>query len=214
MKVELDLYLPPDYAYLWFRGSLKEASPESPTLWSRFQRLWSEAAGSPSAPPVASPAAPVSGGKVDLEIPTGDHRLYRFETLAPGGDLRFAYLGRTLYSLADLLTFLAAAALGILLVRRLRWPLLRSGVALVFLPLALLWFSTGAAAEIAGSILAGGALVWTAGVAGEIRKRSRERSRARLAAAPDPYLEEAPPKPKVKPPQEPPPPAKGGGKAT
>src|SRR6185436_997455 len=115
-------------------------------------------------------------------------------------------LGRTLFAATDLVAFLAAVAAGAFLVRRARWPLLRSGIALVFLPLALVWFSPGAAGEVATAILAGGALVWAAAAGGEILKRARGHRLARLAAAPDPYLEEAPAKPKEKPPKDPPPP--------
>jgi hypothetical protein len=221
-KVELDLYLPPDYAYMAWRGTLKEQAPGAPALWSRFKDLVNAVAGKEDAVPAAQAAAPPpapvpvpapGAGAIDIDLGTQTRGLVlrRFETLAPVGDLRFFYVGRTAFSAIDFLAFAAAAAGAWLLLRKLRWHPLHAGALLIALPLVIAWFTRGPAAEVFTSIMAGGAVAFlVAGTAAALRL-IRERRAARLALAPDPFLEEAPaPKPPPPPPKAEGPPAEGG----
>jgi hypothetical protein len=225
-KVELDLYLPPDYAYMAWRGNLKEHAPGAPVLWSRFKDLVNAVAGKEEAVPAAQAAAPPpaprppiapGAGAIDIDLGTQTRGLVlrRFETLAPVGELRFAYAGRTAFSAIDFLAFAAAAAAAWLLLTRTRWSPLHAGALLIALPLVIAWFTRGPVAEVFTSILAGGAIAFlVAGTAAALRF-ARTRRAARIAMAPDPYLEEAPPAPRPPPP--PPkaegPPANGGAHA-
>ncbi|MBI4604822.1 MAG: hypothetical protein HY721_22905, partial [Planctomycetes bacterium] len=166
-KVELDLYLPPGFAYLAWEGSLGERSAAAPTLWSRFKALLARAAGSPgavAAQPAPAPGLepPAAGGALEVALPTRGSVLHRFETLAPAGALSFVHVSRGLFGLADVLCFAGLAATGYVVLRRTRCPLFASLCALVLAPLALTWLVTGPPAELAVSLLAGGAAAFAA----------------------------------------------------
>ncbi len=197
-KVELDLYLPPGYAYLAWRGSLKPVNPGAPALWSRFKSFVNDAVGGATAAGVVAAAAPASpplpaAVGVTLDLPTRGMSLHRFETLSPVGTLSFVYLESTLHRLADFLAFVLALTAGWLLVAKARWTFFRLGVVFIFLPLALTWFTTGPITEVSTSLLAGGvgALLLTG--AARVRTALRHRRSEKLALAPDPFLEEASP---------------------
>jgi hypothetical protein len=197
-KVELELHLPPEYVYLGWSGSLKESAPGSPGLWSRFKGLLSAAVGktdavavaqNAAAPPAAT-ATPVAGA-VDVDLPTRGMVARRFETLASVGGLRFFYVGRTTYTLLDFAAFLIAAAAAFIALKKLKWRPLHAAALLVFLPLALAWFTTPPASEVFTSILAGGLLAFAALGASALVARAHEWRASRLALEPDPYLEQA-----------------------
>jgi len=88
-KVEMALFLAPEYAYMAFDGSLKRSGAGGPGLWPRFKVLLSRAVGAPPAPaaaPVLDEARPGTGapaGAIDVEIPTRGFVEHGFETLAP-----------------------------------------------------------------------------------------------------------------------------------
>jgi hypothetical protein len=221
-KIEMALFLDPEYACLGWGGSLQEAGPGSTGLWTRFKGLLNRAVGAPPPPPSApqgiSPAPPIPGatGVIDVEIPTRGFVERDFETLAPVGTLRFTYIDRDLYSFLDFLACVLAAAGGWLLVRRPGRGRIAAAVGLVFLPLVLVWFSEGAGAEIFTSILAGGALAFAILGVLSLRRSAAEWRAARLSLPPDPYLEGAPEPAKPKPaaPSPAPPPAGASGQKT
>ncbi len=206
-KVELDLYLPPGYAYLGGSGSLKPVDLRAPTLWSRFKSLVNDAVGGTAAvaavatQAAVTPPSPAAAG-VTLELPTRGMALHRFETLSPVGTLSFVYVQRTIHRLADFLAFVIALAVGWILVTKARWPLLRAAVVFMFIPLALTWFTTGPITEVCTSLLAGGTAAFLLGGAGQVRTALRARRSAKLALAPDPFLEDASPKKESQPAKE------------
>jgi hypothetical protein len=196
-KVELELYLPPSYAYLAFGGNLKASSPGAPSIWPRFASLLAgtvrsapAAAASPRVPQVATPA----GAAIDIEIPTHGYVPQRFESMAPAGSLRVYYVGRRLYSFLDFCAFVAAIAGAYSLVRFARWPKLQASTALVFAPLVLVWFSSGAITELFASAFLGSSVFFAfLGLMG-LQGSWRSFRASRKAMAPDPFLEEAKPK--------------------
>jgi len=196
-KLELELYLPPEYTYLRWAGNLRPRKSTAPSLWSRFKYLLAQATG--NAPGVAAaatqqaaPFAPVTvAGPLDVNVPTRGSVPFYFETMAPVGNLSFTYVDRSIYSLGDFVAFLGAIALGYFLLARRRWPASRVAILLVFLPLALTWFATGPLVEVFTSVLAGGVAALAVTVGMQLTEKLRERRAERLAFAPDPYLEEA-----------------------
>ena len=199
-KVEVDLWLPPRHEYFGWRGSLRESSPWEPGLWSRFKDLVNGAAGLPraaaavqEATPQARAALPPPG--IELEIPVRGLVLRRFETLAPSGDIRFFHVATGLFLVIDFLAFAAAAAAAWILLRRGGTQRLAAVAAMAALPIVLAWFVEGPVAEVLASFAAGAlAALVCAGVLA-LARIARERRRSRLALAPDPYLENAPPAP-------------------
>ncbi len=200
-KIEVELYLSPEYAYLAFGGTLKPRSIASPGLWSRFKGLLNAAvAGGGEGNPIPQGAQeaqaqekPAVGpaAAVDVEIPTRGYVPREFETLAPAGSLGFAYIGRTLFGFLDFLAFLAALAGAYLLTVRLGRRKMAAAVLCVFLPLVLVWFSRGAIVDVFTSLLAGGAVFFLALLTFWAGKKVMEMRAARRSAPSDPYLEEA-----------------------
>ena len=210
-KIELGLYLPPDFVYLGWGGTLHPKSRTSPSLWSRFKDLFNAAVEADAdtmavqAQQQAQPARPAPGAAaVDVAIPLRG-TLYEFESLAPRGTLGFVYSGRTLFSAADFVLFLLAAVVGGVLVARKRVSKTAMLCAIVLAPLALTWFVEGPAVELCTSLLAGGvAVVGVAWVAGAVRSvrawrvqrhdDAAETAKDVLSAAPpepDPFLEDS-----------------------
>lgn len=215
-KIEADLFVPEDYAYMGFGGTLHLRpiyDPRSNTL------AWISSLYSPREEPEIRrtdagrfPAPPPILGAF-----TTQGRRFRLQTLAPVGSLALTYCDRSLFWLFDVVVLVAAVAGGILLTRRkqheparrkppggiaLRPPYPRLAVCLAFvlIPLCLSWFATSDFGEILAAWLMGGLLISAAFLALHLRARWREWREERLAAGPDPFLEEAPDKP-------PPPPA-------
>jgi hypothetical protein len=207
-KIEEELYVSPEYAYLAFGGSLKPRSSAAPGLWTRFKSLVDAVVlGQKPAPATsqsqAMAAPPLAGAAVDVEIPTGGYVLcssgapagqgsdsVEFETLASTGSLGFAYIGRTLFAFLDFLAFVAAIAGAYFLVVRARRRM-AGFVACVFLPLVLVWFSKGAIVDFFTSLLAGGVAFFLGFLAVRAWKGMKEMRAARKSPSPDPYLEEA-----------------------
>lgn len=198
-KVELELYLAPEYAYLAWRGSLNPRFAERGGLWERFKALFDRAVGAERAQPRAAPRAPGAppapegaAGAPQIVFDVRDRVRYDFETLAPVGSLSFAYVGKTLFRVLDFSAFLAALVGGWLLLRKAKWSKARTALAVVFAPLIGVWLFRGAAVEIFTSLLAGGILLFAALAAAAVAARVRKVRAARRALAPDPFLEEAP----------------------
>ncbi len=219
-KVELELFMPPDYEFYNWGGSLRPSSPGMRTFWSRFKSLITDgtapaaaAAAGGAQPP--QPPQPPTAEAIGIELPTRGYIPQEFETLAPVGTLSFSYAGRTLFSFADFLAFAAALAAGIAVARKLAKSVCWIAAAFVALPLVGVWFTSGAAGEIFTSFLAAGIVLCVVLAVPSFTSRYRTWRAARLALAPDPFLEEAkkePPAPKKEEPQ-PPKADAGGGKS-
>jgi len=215
-KIELELYLPPSYAYLAFGGNLKASSPSAPGLWPRFTSLLagtvrgapaSAASQAASQPLTArSPGDPsrgtVGAAAIDIEIPTRGYIPQTFETMAPVGTLRAYYVGRRLYSFLDFCALVGSIAGAYCLLRWARWPKLQTGAALVFAPLLLVWFSSGAITEVFASAFLGGAAFFAFLGLRDLRGSWLAYRASRRALAPDPFLEEAKAKEPKKPKKE------------
>jgi hypothetical protein len=197
-KIEVDLYVPEEYAYCGFSGTLH---PRPRGLSNTL--LWVLRLGAP--PPE------VHAGEADFESPppplgqfTTQGRLFRFQTLAPEGTLRFLYVDRKLYWLFDLLVFAAVLALGVYLVRRNLVSRLWTALGCVLFPLCLAWFTTSDAVEPFGAAFVAGLVLSVVFLAGWIRGLWDRWRETRLARAPDPFLEDAvAPAPPAGPPDEP-----------
>jgi hypothetical protein len=136
---------------------------------------------------------------VVINLPTEGLARRDFETLAPTGTLAFTYAGRRLFSFLDFLCFLAALAGGWYLLARRPWPRLRIGLAIVLVPLTLSWFASGPITEVLASLTAGSILAVVGFLAMQLTAQLREQRAARLALAPDPFLEEAAARPSARP---------------
>lgn len=197
-KVEVDLFLAPEYAYLGWGGSLNARFLSKWGLWSRFKKLVNDSLGAQNAEtPVQAPRQqgdaerPAGEGTaLDLEIPTRGYVQHEFETLASVGTLSFFFVDRTLFSFLDFLAFLVALGAGFFLLKRVGWPKSVTAVVFVFIPLALVWFAQGAVVEIFTSFLTGGLLLFLIIVVTVLGKKLGAYRARKLALAPDPYLEE------------------------
>ncbi len=202
-KIELSLYVPPDFEYVGWDGTLQPRSPFAASLWSRFKQLVNNAAkvttkvAAPAQAQQAPPAAAAAAAAVDVEIPLRG-TLFEFESLAPRGTLSFAYVGRTLFSTTDFVLFLLALVAGFAFFRARRATRTVLFCVLVLAPLALTWFVAGPAVELCTSVLAGGVLlivvVWVLDAVRGVRTWREARAAAAPAAEPvpepDPFLEE------------------------
>ena len=193
-KLEVELYLPPDFVYLGWGGTLRPGWRGAPRLWRRFEDLLKAVVEADAGAAAQAPRAPAG----DVAIPLRGAR-HEFESLAPRGTLRCFYAGRTLFSAADFALFLAAAAVGGVLAARKRASKTALLCVLVLAPLALTWFVEGPAVELCASLLAGGVVgigvAWIAGAVRAARARRREAvADLAVAAAPeaDPFLEDLP----------------------
>ena len=183
-KIEYDLYVPEEHAYWGFAGTL-HPRPEgaSNTL------AWILGLG--------------RAGRVDLgdtaekfvspprEFPT-QGRLFRFQTLAAAGDVRFSYCGRKLFWLVNILALAAIVALGAFLDRRRHASRLWIALGGTLVPLLLAWFAVGDGAEPFVAATCGGVLLSGVFLLARLRAAYGGWREARLATAPDPFLEEAP----------------------
>jgi hypothetical protein len=196
-RVELELWLPPEYRYMAWSGSLTERFAYEPDLWSRFKGLLvgGERAPQAAAEAVAAPGgAPpgAGGGGVEIDIPTEGLVRRDFKTLAPVGTLGFWYSGRRLFAFLDFLACAGALAGAYLLFARRPWPRARLVLVVLIVPGVLAAFAGGALRELLVSVLAGGGLVCLGHLLLYLRGRYQDYRAARLALAPDPFLEEAP----------------------
>jgi hypothetical protein len=217
-KIEADVYVPEEYSYLGFRGTL-HARPANEPLSNTL--AWINALRQQRGVAAIDRPPPVLGAFVT------EGRRLSFHTLAPVGTISLNYCDRKLFWVFCVLLPIAAILAGVLLTRK------KSGVdegkgprggmprvaplwvclALVLVPLCLRWFSTSDAKDLFTSWLVGGLLLSAGFVLLRIGTVWRAWREERLARAPDPFLEEAPDKsPSTPPPpQEPKPEAAAGG---
>ena len=188
-KIELDLYVPEEYVYFGFGGTLHPVHP--PDRLSRTL-AWLNTAVQGRTPPAAQTGGynfaavhPVQG-----TFPTDGH-LFRFQTLAPRGIVELTYYDRKLFWLIDILVFLGAIGLSWFLIARRKYSALSVCLAFLIVPLCAGWFLSPAAAEpfdwwfMAGELIAAFCvLLWA--WRGWFAWRQ-----TRIALAPDPYLEQA-----------------------
>ena len=187
-KIEFDLYAPEEYAYLRFGGTLhpRPRGVSNTLAWILRWGVQPEIAAGGSEFPTPPPP---------LGQFTTQGKLFRFQTLAPEGELRFFYCDRKLYWLFDFLVLAACLAGGAAWMRARPASRLWIALGLILVPLCLAWFAVGDGAEPFVSATLGGALL-AAGLLASYLKRTWVAWReARLAAAPDPFLEEGPEKP-------------------
>ena len=188
-KIEADLYVPEDYAYIGFGGTLHPRPAEnqvSNTLG------WITAA--------------AHGQKEELVIEHGDTRRFpvtppllnafntdgrrfRFQTLAPIGVIGFRYCDRKLFSFFDFTIFAGALGLGWFLTQRRKVSALWLCLGFVTVPLCMGWFVTSDFGEPFAAWLSAGLLLSVALLLSGGWRNWRE---SRLMTAPDPFLEEAP----------------------
>src|SRR5579862_4140237 len=191
-KIEADLYVPDDCAYMNFGGTLHARSGGeivSNTLaWiDGLARGQKEAVvvdrGDTSKFP---PMPPLMGN-----FPT-QGRLFRFQTLAPSGTITLTYCDRKVFWLFDILVFLATGLGAWFLIRRFKLSPLWVCLAVVLVPLCAEWFSTSDFGELCAAMLCAGILIATAFVAMRAKQTWQGLREARLATAPDPFLEDGP----------------------
>ncbi len=193
-KVEVDLFLPPEYAYLWWGGNLGRHTTAG--LWPYFKRfvsLFTDTRDMVGRPAVAAPRPPRAAPPpeaISLDLPTRDLVPVRLETLSPVGTVRFTYVGRRLFTFLDLVAFLGAIAGGYYLVAYRRLSRLKVVGALVAVPLVAAWFTDSAIAEIYNSFFAGGIALALLLVVMEGVSHLKAFRAARRRLPPDPYLEE------------------------
>ncbi|MGD0092001.1 MAG: hypothetical protein ABSE73_18975 [Planctomycetota bacterium] len=191
-KIEAEVWLPEEYSYLGFRGTLHprpaDEPPSNALAWINSLRQQRGAARIDRLPPLLG--AFVTEG-----------RRFSFQTLDRMGTLSLNYCDRKLLVVFDVLVFLAALAAGVLLARKKAgWERRRLAglwvcLGFVLVPLCLRWFATSDARELFSAWLAAGVALSAAFVAWHAAGAYRVWRAERVARAPDPFLEEAPEKP-------------------
>jgi hypothetical protein len=208
-KTEFDLYLPEDYSYWSFGGTLHRR-----TLRDSNTLIW--LAGGDR-----KQVAHYGGQFRDPPQPLGQFitqgRIFRFETMAPVAEVSFSYCGHKLVYFLDILLALAVIALGIFMIRVQKRSRLGVALGCVLVPLALWWYTTGDAEELWACATIGGAVLALALLLVALKQKFCDWHEMRIRTAPDPFLEDAPDRPSppepegkdadIKPPEEIKPPA-------
>lgn len=190
-KIELDLYLPPEYAYVSWSGNLHRRTSSSVGLWSRFRHLLG-APGHAAQPDARNGQRYPQPQGIRFDLPTEDHQLVRCDSLAAPGRVSFRYISWTLYWFLDFLLFLLGIIVTVLIWTRVpREHRLLGLVALLFFTATLTWFTQPPATGLATAMTVGVVAVMGVLLFREASDRWQTRRRARQALAPDPYLEEA-----------------------
>lgn len=189
-RIEMDLFLPPEYRYYGWDGSLDPHTDGSrQSWWQQFKVL------------LADGRVPVTAGRdevfnaapqVDLELPTRGYRRQSLETLGAGGFVEFSYVDQRLFWVLDALVFILSLGLVLVLSRggRLRPSLVFTVGVLLFASLAVGIWQESAVSGLAGAIVGFVAVLLRRGLmeSKEIRRRKKA---ARVELAPDPFLEDA-----------------------
>ena len=200
-KIEAELYVPEDYAYMGLSGSL-HLRPGTDRISNTLAWLRDSLRGETASTTVdAGDSSALRSPQQALGTFTTQGRLFRFQTLAPIGTLSAGYCNRKLYWVIDIAVFLAALAAGFALTRRrdqprtsrftFSLPRLPFCIGFTVLPLCISWFLVSDAAEPFLAWLGAALFVsasFTLVFAREIWSGWRQ---SRLALAPDPFLEEA-----------------------
>jgi hypothetical protein len=165
-KIETQLYVPENYFYFGFSGTLHSVGP-----MERVSRI--------------------AVGNEELGDFVAMGKQYGFRTMAPVGRVSFFYVEQKLFRLLDALAFAAALLSAWWLVNRRRWSAGWVSVGYVLVPLCLTWFVGPELSEPALAWCAAGVLFGLLTLLHGSARRLRLWREARLAVAPDPYLEEA-----------------------
>lgn len=190
-KIEAELYVPEDYVYFGFGGTLHLRTAydgASNTLaWiDSAVRSRKEPAEINRGDTSRFPAPPPLLGSF-----TTQGRLFRLQTLAPLGTVSLSYCDRKLFWLFDIAVFAAALVMGWILVMRRKFPALWVCLGFVLVPLCVEWLITGDAGELFAAWLIAGVLLSGAFLFKRARAAWHDWREARLALAPDPFLEDA-----------------------
>lgn len=193
-KIEYDLYLPEDYSYWSFGGTLhrRELRDSNTLVWlaggdhERTAQYGHQ---------FKTPPQPLG-----QFITQG--RVFRFETMAPVAELSFSYCGHKLVVFLDILLALAVIALGVFMIRIQKRSRLSVGLGCLLVPMVLTWYTTGDAEELWMSATMGGAILAIALLLLALKQRLHEWRELRIQTAPDPFLEDAPDRSESKEPEE------------
>ena len=190
-KIEVDLYVPEDYAYFGFGGTLHRRDYGDVTS-NTFEWI-KQSIASPERQPIADgnlASLPSVSGINDSFTTMG--KQFRFRTLAPRGNVSLSYCDRKLFTLLDVLLVIAAFAGGWFLVRKRRFSPLWICAGLIFIPMCWNWLCTGDFGEIPRSLYAAGVLLAVFFVLVKAISAYRNWREEVIARAPDPFLEDAP----------------------
>lgn len=190
-KIEFDLFLPEDYSYWSFSGSLHPRELRNSNTMTWIANGDNET--------IAD-----SGGQFKMPPPplgqfSTQGRVFRFETLASMADLRFGYCGHKLVIFLDIVLGLLTILLGVFMIRYQQRSRLAVGVGCVVVPFLLTWYVDGDAEELWNAATVGGVLLAVALLLVALKDRWQNWRELRIRTAPDPFLEEAPEPPAAPP---------------
>lgn len=208
-KIEADVYLPDGYAYMSFAGTLHPRDRRdgvSNTL------SWLDSVVRGHRDPVL-----LERGGANLQAPQSpllgafetQGRLFRFQTLSPVGTLKLSYCNQKVFHLFSAVVLLVALFGGWFLIRRRGFSALAVCTVLLLTPLCLSWLVTSDGGQPLSAWLAGAVLLSVALLLRRVREAYDNWREARIAMAPDPFLEDAVAATSV-PPTPPEPPAPSG----
>ena len=189
-KIEAELYLPDDYAYMNFGGTLHRR--ERADAVSNTFKWIDNAVRAVERPPVVGgemknlPSAP----NIGAEFKTMGAQ-FDFQMLSAPGTISVTYADRKLFTLLDVLLFIAVFVSGWLLVRRQKFSPLWVCVALIFVPLCWSWLSNSDFAELPRSAYWAGIALGAVFLLLRAKRWLDEYREERIARAPDPFLEDA-----------------------
>ncbi len=189
-KIEADLYLPEEFAYFNFNGSLHRRDAND-VVSNTFE--WVEqAVAAPNQPAVAE------GARAGLPPVTGINdsfttigKQFRFQTLSSPGKIAMTYCDRKLFTLLDVLFFIAVFAAGWVLILKKRYSAFWVCSGFIFVSMCWSWLCTSDFGELPRSALAAGAVLTCVMVLLLVIRWLRDWREERIARAPDPYLEDA-----------------------
>ncbi|MBI4615388.1 MAG: hypothetical protein HY720_17355 [Planctomycetes bacterium] len=190
-KVDVEIYLPPEFRYLAFGGNMEEEEPAPAGIWTSFSRLFGGFFGPSKPRPEAargrSRPAGRGGDSIEIELPTEGLVRHRYGTLAPEGTLDFWFVEWKFYAFVQFLMIVLAAGGSHVVLARRQGRKLQVGLLLVLVPFLALVFAGGALAEFLAAATTGAFLV--AGYQGArfLWTKYREHQAARKES--DPYLE-------------------------
>ena len=190
-KIEADVYLPDDYAYMSFGGTLHPRETRdgvSNTL------AWLDSVVRGQRDPVrlsAGSRAPNAPATAALGAFETQGRYFRFNTLSPVGTLRVTYVSQKLFYLFSAFVFVAVFLTGWYLVNRRKFSALAISAALILTPLCFSWLVTSDGGQPLSAALAAGVLLAVLFLLRSLRECYQNWREERIAHAPDPFLEEA-----------------------
>ena len=189
-KIEIDLWVPEEFAYLSWSGNLKRSRQGRPTALSKLAHiLRSPLALAEGDSPHPDPAG--FGAKEAFDRETESKSLYSFSCMARTGTLGLSWTTPTLLVFTDVVLFFVVLIGGTILIRKLALNRLWAAFNFTWAPLVPAWFIDGPAAGPFSAAFYGGTLLLLVTILGSLRKSFTQWRLERMALAPDPYLEEA-----------------------